>query len=143
MDPSAIVYPAIAMFFLTFASIANMARVRIGAVQAGEMSVGFYRTYDEGAETPRLRRVTRHVQNLFEVPPLFYVVLIFLYVTGTVTALAVGLAWLYVALRCVHAFVHLGSNNVQHRLIAFLSSGLVLAGLWLVLLIGLLGSRAA
>jgi hypothetical protein len=37
--------------------------------------------------------------NLTEVPPLFYVVCVVRYVTATVGPLALGLAWLYVALR--------------------------------------------
>ena len=82
--------------------------------------------------------IGRHVQNHFEVPPLFYVVLLFLYVTGSVTPLSVALAWLYVALRCLHSFIHLGTNDVRRRLQAFAASGLVLGGLWLSLLVSLI-----
>ena len=99
MEPTAIVFPAIAMFFITFGMVARMAVLRVGAVRRGEISIRYYRLYDEGAEQGRLRQISRHVQNHFEVPPLFYVAVLFLYATGSVTPIGVGLAWLYVALR--------------------------------------------
>jgi len=138
MKPDAILYPAIAMFFLTAAVIVRLAVLRIGAVQRGEIPIRYFRLYDEGVQPEKLQQIGRHVQNLFEVPPLFYVVVLALYVTGSVTPLAVGLAWGYFALRCVHTAIHLGANDVRRRLQVWASSGLVLAGLWLVLLISLL-----
>jgi len=138
MDRSAIVFPAVAMFFLTASLIARMAYLRITAVQRGEISLGYFRLYNEGAQPDRLQLIGRHVQNHFEVPPLFYVVVLFLYVTESVTPLAVALAWLYFALRCVHSVIHLGSNDVTRRLLVWATSLLVLSGLWLLLLGSLL-----
>jgi len=138
MDRTLIVYPAIAMFFLTVALIARMAYLRITAVQRGEVSIRYYRLYNEGEQPPALQLIGRHVQNHFEVPPLFHAAVLFLYVTESVTPLAVGLAWGYVALRCVHTAVHLGGNDVRRRLQVFATSLLVLSGLWLVLLFSLL-----
>jgi hypothetical protein len=138
VDRSAIIFPAIAMFFLTASLIARLAYLRIGAVQRGEISIRYYRLYNEGDQPEALQQIGRHVQNHFEVPPLFYAVVLFLYVTESVTPLAVGLAWGYVALRCLHSFVHLGGNDVRRRLQVWASSLLVLSGLWLLLLISLL-----
>jgi hypothetical protein len=137
MDPAAIVFPAIALFFWTFANGVRMARLRVRAVGRREVPLGYYELY-EGSEPPAVRLASRHVQNLFEVPPLFYVVVLFLYVTKNVTLLAVGLAWLYVLLRVVHSFVHLGTNHVPHRLVVFAIGNFVLAGLWIALLVGVL-----
>lgn len=134
----AILYPAIAMFFLTFALVCTMGANRLRGVRSREVSITYYRLYDEGSEPPRLRRITRHVQNHFEVPPLFHIVVVLLYVTHLAGALAVGLAWLYFALRCVHSYIHLGSNNVTRRFVTYGSSGFVLAALWGMLLFGLL-----
>ena len=138
MHPTAIVYPSIAMFFLTASLITRMAYLRIGAVQRGEISIGYFRLYNEGVQPEALQLIGRHVQNHFEVPPLFHAVVLLLFVTGSVTPLAVGLAWAYVALRCVHTAVHLGSNDVRRRLQVWASSLLVLSGLWLLLLVSLL-----
>ena len=117
MDPTAIVFPAIAMFFLTMSMVARMAYLRVTAVQRGDVPIQYYRLYYEGVEPDRLRQIGRHVQNHFEVPPLFYVAVLFLYATGSVTPIGVGLAWLYVALRAVHSVVHLlTSANKRNEL---------------------------
>ena len=142
MEPTAILYPGAAMFFLTFAVIANLGANRFRAVRRREISGGYYRLYNEGEEPARLRVLTRHAQNHFEVPPLFYLVLLFIYVTGHATGLTVGLAWLYFASRCVHSYIHLGTNNVAHRFGAYAAGGLVLATLWLTLLVSMLSSGA-
>ena len=133
MNPNAIVLPAIAMFFLTATLIARMGFLRVRAVQRGEISIAYYRLYNEGEQPDRLQQIGRHVQNHFEAPPLFYAVLVFLYVTGGVTPVSVGLAWLYVGLRAVHSVVHLGRNDVRQRLIVWATSMLVLSSLWIVL----------
>ena len=137
MNPNAIVFPAIAMFFLTATLVARMGFLRVRAVQRGEISIAYYRLYNEGLQPDRLQQIGRHVQNHFEAPPLFYAVLLFLYVTGGVTPVSVGLAWLYVILRAVHSVVHLGRNDVRQRLMVWASSMFVLACLWVVLLVSI------
>lgn len=135
LNPNAIVLPAIAMFFLTATLIGRMGFLRVRAVRRGDVSITYYRLYNEGVQPDRLQQIGRHVQNHFEAPPLFYAVLLFLYVTGGVTPVSVGLAWLYVVLRAVHSVVHLGRNDVRQRLMVWATSMLVLASLWLVLLV--------
>jgi hypothetical protein len=135
MDSSAIIFPAVAMFMLTASVIAYTGGSRLAAIRRCDVSIRYYRRYNEGEQTPRLQVIGRHLQNHFEVPPLFYIAVLFIYVTGSVTPLAVGLAWLYFASRCVHSFIHLGSNNVTHRFIAFALSGVILTGLWILLLL--------
>ena len=138
MNPNLIIYPAIAMFALTFGVMLIMAKSRYMAIKRREMSVRFYVTYDDGVEIPRLRVLTRHIQNHFEVPPLFYIGIVLVYVTGSVTVPAVAFAWGFVIARVVHSFVHLGRNNVQHRFFIFGLSLLCLAGVWISLLLSLL-----
>ncbi len=142
MEPTAMLYPGVAMFFLTFAAVAYLGISRLLAVRRREVRVKYYRLYSEGEETPRLQLLTRHAQNHFEVPPLFYLVLLFIYVTGHVTSLTVALAWLYFASRCVHSYIHLGTNNVTHRLLAYAAGVLILGVLWLTLLVSMLTSAA-
>jgi len=43
------------------------------------------------------------------------------------------LAWAYVAARVAHSFIHLGSNEVVPRMLAYFSSWAVLAAMWLYL----------
>lgn len=57
--------------------------------------------------------------NLLELPVLFYAICLAVYVTHRVDPLDVGLAWGFLALRVAHSLVHLGYNNVRHRLVVF------------------------
>jgi hypothetical protein len=65
--------------------------------------------------------------NLLELPMLFYVVGIVLYVTGGTSSTAIAMARAFVALRVVHSLVHLTYNHVLHRLTASTLSNVALA----------------
>jgi hypothetical protein len=131
MRAEIIFFPAIAMFFLTASVLARMGMARKRAVETREIDPKFYRLYNQGQEPPHLRQLTRHMQNHFELPPLFYAVILMLYVTGSVNSQAVITAWLFVALRALHTYVHLGSNFVPRRFMLFIGSVLMLTLLWL------------
>ena len=133
-DPSAILYPAFAMFALLVGVLIRLQFVRFGAVGRGEMDGRFYRTYQDGAEPKHMAVITRHFSNLLEMPTLFYVVLILTFVTHQVSLWQVGCAWAYVALRYAHSFVHLTSNNVIVRFRLYIASGVVLVVMWAGLL---------
>ena len=54
-------------------------------------------------------------KNLFELPVLFYVLCLYLYVTNSVDALYVNAAWAFFAFRVAHSVVHCTYNRVIHR----------------------------
>ncbi len=128
------------MFFLTLTCVLTLGLNRYRAIRAGEVKISYYRTYDEGVQPKRLHLLARHVQNHFEVPPLFYIVVVLTYVTDSVGAVSVACAWSFVAARTVHTIIHLGSNNVSRRFFTFGVSLTFLAGLWVALLLRLLSS---
>ena len=65
--------------------------------------------------------------NLLELPLLFYLAVIIAFVTGQSGTVLLTLAWLYVLLRLLHSFVHLGSNVVLWRFRVFGLSLLMLS----------------
>ena len=136
MDPVLILYPAFAMAFLTISMIVNLGLNRYTAVGNREADVRYYRLYkEEFANRPdRLRLLERHVQNHFELPPLFYFAVLIAFTTGHVNLFNVVLAWLFVAGRCVHSAIHLGYNNVLHRFSVYGATLFVLLLLWLSIL---------
>ncbi len=138
MDQIGIVYPAIAMFALSISIIFLLGISRFIAIQRRQVSIKYYRAYQEGGQPERLHILGRHVQNHFEVPPMFYAGVILTYVTASVTPLALGAAWSFVALRAVHTTIHLGSNNVSRRFFCFGLSLIALTVLWANLFITLL-----
>lgn len=68
--------------------------------------------------------------NLLEVPVLFYLICIVLFVTDEVTGFQFILAWLYVALRVLHSLIHITWNRVVYRWAVYVSSTLCLFFMW-------------
>lgn len=68
--------------------------------------------------------------NQFEMPVLFYLVIVIALMLMLQDPILVALAWTYVILRIVHALIHLTYNTVLHRFLAFAMSGLVLLAMW-------------
>lgn len=137
-----ILYPAMAMFLLTMACLFALGIARLRAIRSGAVKISFYRSYDEGSQPKRLHLFARHVQNHFEVPPLFYIGVLLAYATQSVTMASLGFAWSFVGARILHSYIHLGSNNVNHRFLAFAFSLFMVSGLWLSLLVSLAGKAA-
>jgi hypothetical protein len=142
MNSSAIIYPAIIMFTMTLALVLSMGIRRYIAVKQRAVNHRYYVAYNEGEETPSLHILSRHVRNHFEVPPLFYIGILFIYVTGSVTQFAVAAAWLFVMLRFLHTLIHMGSNNVRRRFFAFALSLIALGAMWGSLLTSLVRQSA-
>lgn len=133
-----ILVPALVLGIYTILFFFYIGVSRRKAVQQGEMDPRYYRAFSDGEEPPRLRILSRHGANLLEAPMLFYVVVLMIHVTGSSGAVFVGLAWAYVAIRLLHAFIHLGSNFVLHRFLVFGVSMLALLTMWVLLLVRLL-----
>ena len=132
-----ILYPTFALFFLVTAVFLRMRSVRFAAVRRNEINVKYYRAFTGAEEPEEIRVVTRNFINLFEVPVLFYVATLMTYVTHQVTYWLVSCAWIYVALRYAHTFIHLTSNDVIVRFSLYLASGVVLFLMWATLLVQL------
>jgi len=131
-----LIYPMAAMVLLTFLVIAKTFFARVQAVKAGETDAGYFKTYQEGRESRKGAQMSRNVINLFEAPTLFYAACITAMVAGGNTELLVTLAWVYVATRVLHTYIHIGSNKIQARIAAYFSGWLVLLGMWGTLVAG-------
>jgi len=130
MEQADIFLPITALVAWTFAILLLVPYARFRAARAGEVTARDFR-YGESAAVPGpVSLPNRNLMNLLELPLLFYVGCIALYVTLNVDATALVLAWLYVALRVAHSLVHLTYNNVLHRLGVFATSNIVLLALW-------------
>ena len=127
------IYPMFALILLTFAVAGRLLYLRIRAVKTGQVRLSQFRL-NQGEQPDNMVQAARNYSNLFEVPVLFY--------TGGVAAIALGLettailvlAWLFVACRLLHSWIHLTNNNVITRLRAFLAGNLCVLAIWLVLI---------
>jgi hypothetical protein len=76
-------------------------------------------------------------RNLFEVPVLFYALVATALATSVTPDWLVAGAWLFVALRVAHSFIHCTYNKVMHRFPVFALGLLVVVSLWAGLLLSL------
>ena len=137
MRQTTILFPLIALAGWTFAVLLLIPFQRFRAAFRNQVVADDFKFGESQNVPPGVSLPYRNYMNLLEMPVLFYVACLTLYVTKSVDAIALALAWTYVALRVVHSLVHLTYNNVIHRLSVFAASNVVLAGLWIRILLGL------
>lgn len=75
-------------------------------------------------------RAAYSFSNQFEIPVLFYVLTILALITKQADLLFVLLAWVFVTLRILQAFVHITNNHVPTRGAFFAGSVIVLCIMW-------------
>jgi hypothetical protein len=126
-----------ALVVLTFAVLLVIPYRRFKAAFARQVVADDFKYGESKNVPPEVGIPNRNYMNLLEIPLLFYVACITLYVTKSVDTVSLYLAWGYFALRTVHSAVHLTYNKVLHRLAFFALSNVVLAILWIRILLWL------
>jgi len=131
-----LIYPMFAMVMLTFGVGLVVLKNRIAAVKGG-MPIKHFKTYTEGQAPESMVKADRHFVNLFEVPLLFYV--------GCLVAMMMPLqgimvqvwAWLFVAMRILHAYIHIGPNKLRARMTCFWMGCAAVVALWIQIVISI------
>lgn len=106
-----------------------LARRRFGAVRAGQAKPGAYKL--RATEPEVSAAVSNNLMNQFELPMLFHVLGLALYLTNGVNYLTLALMWVFVLSRYAHACVHLTSNALQLRYRTFFVGVAVLGLCWI------------
>jgi hypothetical protein len=132
---TALLWPAIAQAALIAIVYGLLGLVRQVAIRSGEVDSSDFPPWQEPRPSAELRR---HLANQFELPVLFFAVVTFLTITGTVSNFAIVTAWLYVLFRLLHTWGALrGPLILRHS--AFTAAIFMVAVLWLLLILKLLG----
>ncbi|PYE90457.1 MAPEG family protein [Phyllobacterium leguminum] len=136
MSQTAIFWPMIVQTGLIYviyylSSVRRLGAVKSGAARAGDFKLPF-------TEPAPSATAIRSLANQFELPVLFYVVCLSLYVLNGATLIAVLLAWAFVITRILHAAVHVTSNDLRLRRPLFLAGFAINALLWVWLAVWLL-----
>ena len=87
---------------------------------------------------PHVLQVANAAHNQLEAPVLFYVLTILAIMTRHADFLFVVMAWIFVALRLAHAYVHVTSNRLSLRGGVFGLGLLVLMLMWLIFIVRIL-----
>ena len=121
MDPNLILTPMGALAGLTFAVLLFVPAMRLGRKP----------NVQDGADGDIPGALSNpNFADLLEMPVLFYVICLMLYVSNRVDELFLYLAWIYVGLRALHSLVHLTYDNMRHRMALFALSNLVVIVMW-------------
>lgn len=108
-----LVWPLLAQIGWTFMLYAWLTVARKRAVDGGRIEYsGFVLGRDEPLE---VARITRNLANQFELPTIFYAVVVLLVVRGQATVWDVAAAWVFVAGRIAHTLVQTLTDNVPLR----------------------------
>lgn len=73
-----------------------------------------------------------NLKNLFELPIIFYVLILLNIFLNQTNQVLLFLAWSFVVFRYVHSFIHCTYNKVMHRFYAFVLSTLTLFTIFIV-----------
>lgn len=66
---------------------------------------------------PSVSNPSDNLKNLFEIPVLFYALILYIYVTKQVDTVYVTAAWIFVVFRTLHSAVHCTFNYIMLRLL--------------------------
>lgn len=122
--------PMLAVVAMTLVGFIRLVIVRVKAARGREVSLKYYKAFQNGSEPEYVAVAARHYLNMFEAPVLFYAACVTIYALQGVTLAIYLTAWAYAAMRIAQSTIHLTYNNVRHRAYAFLLGWIALAVLW-------------
>jgi hypothetical protein len=132
VNQTVIIYPVLIQVLLTISVLVLLGPARGRSLRAKrlrlrdlDVALGRNEWSDEAAKRGN------NYRNQFELPVLFYAVVAFALITRSADGLMIGLAWLFVLTRLVHAAIHIGPNIVKWRGLAFILGAIVLLAMWL------------
>jgi hypothetical protein len=129
--PNTLYLAILAQVLLTLVVYILLGAAKAKAYKAGSVDRSRVALHADAWPEP-VQKLNNNIRNQLEVPVLFYVVCFVLAAVGSTGVLVQVLAWLFVASRIVHAWIHTGSNFVPLRRNAFLAGVLVLLVLWVI-----------
>jgi hypothetical protein len=109
-----ILLPALVQVLLTIVVYGALSVAKATAVRDRLVDLDRRALHDD-AWPESVLKINNNIRNQFEVPVLFYVLTIMLWQLHQTGVLVQALAWMFVASRLVHAYIHVGSNYVPAR----------------------------
>ena len=122
MTQDAIFSPFFATVFLTFLVWVYMYIRRISLITSIKISPKDLSVPGTLAQIspPSVSNPSDNFKNLFEIPVLFYALVLYLFVTKQVDTVYVNTAWIFVLFRALHSAVHCTFNLIMLRFYLYL-----------------------
>ena len=123
--------PLFVQIALTFLLLIAMGVARVRAIASRQVRVRDIAlrqpNWPEGAT-----RISNAYHNQLETPLLFYLLLVLIILTKTEPTSFLYLAWGFVALRVIHAIIHVASSRARLRFYVFLATSILLGAMWVI-----------
>lgn len=114
------------LFLATWMGLLRSRDIRVHGVKPADIALR------EPGWTKRATQVANAYHNQLELPVLFYVLVILAWVTRHADLLFVVMAWMFVVVRILHAYIHVTDNRVRRRGAAFALGAFVLMLMWII-----------
>jgi hypothetical protein len=134
MSLQAVLAPLFVQVALTLALLFWMGFNRVSLVRRGEVKPRDI-ALREPNWPPHVLQLQNAVSNQFELPVLFYVLTILSIITRHADFVFVALAWVFVLLRLVHAYIHVTDNDLPRRGAVFITGATVLMAMWAIFML--------
>jgi hypothetical protein len=131
MSVQAVLVPVFVQVALTFILLLWMGYQRFGSLRRGEAHV---RDIALGQPNwpPRTLQAANALNNQFQLPVLFYVVVTLALLLHKADFILVVLSWVFVVSRIVHALVHVTANDMRLRFGIYFVGVLALLLMWIL-----------
>ena len=137
MDKILIIYPILAVVLMNFIVMFHMRYMISKAIKNRDVEYKYFKAYESSA--PEYLLISRHhYKNFFEIPILFYLLCLVLYMIDDVSAIDLWITWLFVLFKGVHSYIRITSNYVPYRAYSFFVCVFLLFGGWINLKIKIL-----
>ena len=140
---TAILWPTFALVALIFAVVMTMASRRFAHIRSTKPKrENFATSVAQKAYFSPIDSAAHNLANLFEMPVLFFALVPLLAIFHRAGHIQIALAWLFVAMRALHSFIHVTDRPALARFRAYLASCVVLGTMWIGFAIDMLGAGA-
>ncbi|WP_159730979.1 MAPEG family protein [Methylosinus sp. Ce-a6] len=130
MSAKAVLIPVFALAALAFGLLTALALTRIGVLRSGAVKpkdIALNRNWPDP-----IVQLANSYASQFELPTLFYALVVLALVTEKADRLLVALEWAFVATRFAHAYIHVTSNHVPRRFFVFAAGFALLVLMWAI-----------
>ena len=137
MSVASILLPVFVQVALTFVLLMRLGSGRLRTLSAGKTKVRDI-ALGESNWPSDVTQVGNCFNNQFQLPMLFYVLVVLAPFLHKADLLFVIMSWIFVISRVVHAGVHITSNNVNQRFAAYTVGMVVLLLMWAIFAVRIL-----
>ncbi|MEG6509981.1 MAPEG family protein [Methyloligella sp. 2.7D] len=133
MTVQAILLPMFVQVLLTFILLFWMTVLRLQALRRGQVRADAV-ALRQSNWPPRVTQISNAFHNQLELPVLFYVAMLLALDTKTLDLFILVLAWMFVISRILHAYIHVTSNQLEHRTPVFMIGAIALLLIWIIVI---------